>query len=92
VVVVFPDRILADRELRAGLGLPPDLETWYDLASLRRFVTERAGAPVIDATDALADGSVDYRESDTHLSDVGNVAAGRFVGERLAELLAPGSS
>jgi len=92
VVVVFPDRILADGELRAHLGLPADLETWYDLASLRRFVAERAGAPVIDTTDALADGSVDYRESDTHLSDVGNVAAGRFVGERLAELLAPGSS
>jgi hypothetical protein len=87
VVVVFPDRILADRELRARLGLPADLETWYDLASLRRFVAERAGAPVIDATDALEGGSVNYRESDTHLSDVGNVAAGRFVGGRLAELL-----
>jgi hypothetical protein len=87
VVVVFPDRILADRELRERLGLPADLEAWYDLGSLRRFVLERAGVPVVDATDALRDGSVNYRSSDTHLSDVGNVAAGRFVGEKLAQIL-----
>ena len=90
VVVVFPDRILADRELRARLGLPADLEALYDLASLRRFVAESAGAPLVDVTDALTDGSVHYRESDTHLSDVGNTVAGRFVGERLAELLSSG--
>lgn len=86
-VVVFPDRIVADRELRARLGLPVELESYFDLERLRRFVGERAGAPVIDATEALRDGSVHYRPSDTHLSDTGNVAAGRFVGERLAELL-----
>jgi hypothetical protein len=88
VVVVVPDRILADGELRERLGLPADLEKYYDLGALRRFVAERAGAPVVDVTDALRGGSVDYRESDTHLSDVGNVAAGRFVGERLAGFLA----
>jgi hypothetical protein len=89
VVVVFPDRILADRELRERLSLPADLESFYDLASLRRFVAERAGAPVLDATPALQGASADYRESDTHLSDPGNVAAGRFVGARLADLLEP---
>ena len=57
------------------------------LGSLRRFVAERAGVPVIDATDALRGGSAHYRESDTHLSDPGNALAGRFVGERLAQIL-----
>lgn len=92
VVVVFPDRILADRDLRAALGLPSDLERYYDLASLRRFVAERAGVPVVDVTDALTDGSIHYRESDTHLSDVGNVTAGRYVGAQLAALLGPASA
>jgi hypothetical protein len=87
VVVVFPDRILADRELRERLGLA-DLEAHYDAGSLRRFVAEHAaGLPVVDATDALAGGSGNYRPSDTHLSDVGNQVAGRYVGERLATLL-----
>jgi hypothetical protein len=89
VVVVFPDRIAVDRELRARIGLPADLEAYFDLGKLRRFVADRAGAPVVDATEALRDGSVNYRPSDTHLSDVGNVAAGRFVGARLAEVLPP---
>jgi hypothetical protein len=87
VVVVFPDRILADLELRERVGLPADLEGFYDLASLRRFVAEHAGVPVIDTTDALRATPGSYRESDTHLSDPGNTTAGRFVGERLAELL-----
>jgi hypothetical protein len=87
VVVVFPDRIAVDGELRARLGLPAELEAFYDLGRLRRFVAERAGVPVIDVTEALRDGSVNYRPSDTHLSDVGNVAAGRYVGARLDELL-----
>jgi hypothetical protein len=91
-VVVFPDRVLADRELRGRLGLPADLESYYDLGSLRRFIAEQAGAPVVDVTDALRDGSVNYRPSDTHLSDTGNVVAGRFVGEKLAEILAPALS
>jgi len=92
VVVVFPDRILADLELRERLGLPADLEAYYELGSLRRFVAERAGAPVVDVTEALTDGSVHYRPSDTHLSDEGNVVAGRFVGEKLAEILQPALS
>jgi hypothetical protein len=87
VVVIFPDRLLADRELRERLGLS-DLDERVDLATLRRFVAEHAaGLPVVDATDALSGGSENYRPSDTHLSDVGNVVAGRYVGERLAELI-----
>jgi hypothetical protein len=87
VVVVFPDRIVVDRELRSRLGLPGDLEPYFDLGRLRRLVAERAGVPVLDATAALDDGSANYRSSDTHLSDTGNVVAGRYVGEELAELL-----
>jgi hypothetical protein len=87
VVVVFPDRILADRELRERLDLA-DLDARYDTGALRRFVAEHAaGLPVVDATDALAGGSANYRPSDTHLSDVGNQVAGRDVGEHLAGLL-----
>lgn len=86
-VVVFPDRILADRELRERLGLA-DLPERVDLGTLRRFVAEHAaGLPVVDATDALTGGSESYRPSDTHLSDVGNRVAGRYVGDRLAEIL-----
>jgi hypothetical protein len=87
VVVVFPDRVLVDRELRERLGLG-DLDARADLDRLRRFVAEHAaGLPVVDTTDALRDGSVNFRPSDTHLSDVGNVVAGRHVGAALAALL-----
>jgi hypothetical protein len=87
VVVVFPDRILADRELRERLGLA-DLAARADLGRLRRFVAEHAaGLPVVDVTDALAGDGVHYRPSDTHLSDVGNVVAGRRVGAALDPLL-----
>jgi hypothetical protein len=87
-LVVFPDRVLADAALRARLAPDPDA---YDLGRLRRWVSERLGdlAP-IDVTPALAGASGVYRASDTHLSDLGNVRAGRFVGERLAERLPEG--
>ena len=88
VIVVFPDRIVADREMRARVGLSFDLDRRNEMARLRTFVAEHAGdAPVIDATEALTDGSIHYRSSDTHLSDVGNQVAGELVGKRLAELL-----
>jgi hypothetical protein len=90
VVVVFPDRVVADREVRARVGLSFDLDRRNDMARLRTFVAEHAGdAPVIDATEALTDGSIHYRSSDTHLSDVGNQVAGELVGKRLADLLPP---
>lgn len=89
VVVVFPDRIVADRELRARLGVSLDAEWQSAFGTLRRLIVVAAdGAPVVDATDALSGGSVNYRASDTHLSDVGNQVAGRFVGGELAAILA----
>jgi hypothetical protein len=86
-IVVFPDRVVADREIRARVALSFDLDRRNDMARLRTFVAEQAGeTPVVDTTDTLTDGSVNYRSSDTHLSDVGNQVAGKYVGERLAEI------
>ena len=90
-VVVFPDRILADRELRERLALPDPPEA-YALGRLRDFVSSAVpGAALVDTTGVLSGPSEHYRSSDTHLSDVGNVVAGRYVGERLAGLLAQSS-
>jgi hypothetical protein len=86
-IVVFPDRVVADREIRARVGLSFDRGRLDEIAQLRTFVEKQAGdVPVIDTTEVLTDGSVNYRSSDTHLSDVGNQVAGRYVGERLAEI------
>jgi hypothetical protein len=87
VVVVFPDRVLADAELRARLRLEADPAA-YDLERLRRWVREHSEPPpLVDVTGPLSGPAANYRASDTHLSDVGNRVAGRHVGERLAELL-----
>ena len=91
-IVVFPDRIVADREIRARVGLSLDLDRRNELAKLRAFVAEQAGdTPVLDTTETLTDGSVNYRSSDTHLSDVGNQVAGKYVGEQLAERFRSGT-
>ena len=91
-IVVFPDRIVADREIRARVGLSLDLDRRNELAKLRAFVVEHAGDTlVLDTTETLTDGSVNYRSSDTHLSDVGNQVAGKYVGEQLAERLRSGA-
>jgi len=87
VLVVFPDRILADSELRARVGLD-DRPDAYDLERLLRWMRENSGPPAfIDVTGALSGPASHYRNSDTHLSDEGNRVAGRYVGERLAERL-----
>jgi len=87
VWVVFPDRVLADTELQARLGWT-DEPPGYDLDRLTRWVRERAGdVPLVDLTEPLRGPASNYRSSDTHLSDEGNVVAGRYVGDRLAEHL-----
>jgi len=86
VVVLFPDRILADRELRAAF--PADVAESDAPRRVHDAVLEAlAGLPVIDTLPLLEQLPRAYRESDTHLSDAGNVAAGEFVAARLAELL-----
>jgi len=89
LLVVFPDRILVDSDLRRLLGRDLAAEG-YDLERLRRWIEENVQGPaVLDTTDALRGGSEHYRSADTHLSDLGNVVAGRWVGEQLATLLFP---
>ncbi len=86
-MVVFPDRVLADTELQARLGWA-DEPPGYDLDRLTRWVRERAGdVPLVELAEPLRGPAANYRSSDTHLSDEGNVVAGRYVGERLAEHL-----
>jgi hypothetical protein len=87
VLVVFPDRILVDGDLRRLLGRDLPAEG-YDLQRLRRWVEDNVdGPPVLDTTVVLRGGSERYRIADTHLSDLGNLVAGKWVGERLATLL-----
>ena len=89
VLVVFPDRILVDADLRRLLGRDLAAEG-YDLQRLRRWIeAEVEGPPVLDTTEVLSGGSEYYRSGDTHLSDLGNLVAGEWVGERLATLLFP---
>jgi hypothetical protein len=89
VLVVFPDRILVDADLRRLLGRDLVAEG-YDLQRLRRWIEANVeGPPVLDTTEALSGGSEYYRSGDTHLSDLGNLMAGEWVGERLATLLFP---
>lgn len=92
LLVVFPDRILADAELRALVGLEED-STAYDLDRLTRWMRAHSSPPpLVDVTDALSGPASHYRSSDTHLSDEGNVVAGRHVGGRLVEWLESGST
>jgi len=86
VVVLFPDRVLADAELRAEF--PPDVgESDAPLRVHDAVVAALTGIPLIDTLPLLANLPRAYRENDTHLSDAGNVAAGEFVAAGLAELL-----
>ena len=87
VLVVFPDRILVDADLRRLLGRDLDAEG-YDLQRLRRWIeTHVEGSPVLDTSEVLRGGGEHYRKGDTHLSDLGNLVVGKWVGERLATRL-----
>ena len=86
VLVVFPDRLRVDPPLaralaidRAGPGVDPDRQ----LRAVRAVTLPR-----IEVEEVLGAGAENFREGDTHLSDLGNLRAGRFVGEALAALLA----
>ena len=86
VVVLFPDRVLADAELRAEF--PSEVgESDAPLRVHDAVVAALAGIPLIDTLPLLANLPRAYRQNDTHLSDAGNVAAGEYVAARLAELL-----
>jgi lysophospholipase L1-like esterase len=86
VVVLFPDRLLADAELRAQF--PTEIaDSDAPLRVHDAVVTALAGIPIVDTLPLLAALPRAYRKNDTHLSDAGNVAAGEYVAARLAELL-----
>ncbi|MCP5058893.1 MAG: SGNH/GDSL hydrolase family protein [bacterium] len=82
-LVVFPDRVLVDRSLGRAIG-----------AEQGKYATGRLDAWVDDVwpeairvAPGLAAGAENFRLEDTHLSDLGNLRAGRLVGESLAEKL-----
>ncbi|HET6349524.1 MAG TPA: hypothetical protein VFH88_10635 [Candidatus Krumholzibacteria bacterium] len=77
-VVVFPDRILVDRELQALLGNPPLTDTGNKYEFSLRLTWREIGM-----RDVLSDRPGLYRPVDTHLSDLGNVVAGETVAGRI---------
>ena len=84
--MLFPDRILVDPELQKLLR--PEGPTIAAAETLRSFVRQSfADLPLIDTTPLLQGRAGLYRAVDTHLSDLGNVTAGRFVALRLADVI-----
>ncbi|HEX6792189.1 MAG TPA: hypothetical protein VF247_12830 [Candidatus Krumholzibacteria bacterium] len=83
-LVVFPDRVLADAELRARMNVgAPDASIKNHGVAVSAFHADR----IFDVYELLDGRAGMYREVDTHLSDLGNVAAGEFVGSGLAAYL-----
>jgi len=86
VVVVFPDRVIADSELRLLLELEP--KQTAPLNVLHSLVYQAVpDAPTIEVVNALRGHSAMYRIGDTHLSDLGNKIAGEYGREKRAALL-----
>jgi hypothetical protein len=83
-LAVFPDRVLADSQLQELMGMQaPDASS-----QLHEYATQLEADGVIDVYGQLAARTGMYRTVDTHLSDLGNVVAGEYVGNALAEALA----
>ena len=87
IIVVFPDRVLVDAELRERLKV--GAEQLALLHSLRALVYQAVpDVPVLELAEALQGRPGLYRTEDTHLSDLGNKIAGYYVGKKLGERLA----
>ena len=83
ILVVFPERASVDTELQQSMRI--EAERLEPSLASRAFATEAIPADqVIDVSTVLAGRPGMYRTADTHLSDLGNVTAGRYVGEALA--------
>jgi hypothetical protein len=82
-LVVFPDRVLVDTELQELMNIQELDASWQ----LHDYATQLEADRVLDMYDPLEGMSGMYREVDTHLSDLGNVTAGEFVGTALTEEL-----
>ena len=87
LIVVFPDRVIADSEIQTRLNIGPD--QLDPINSLHALVYQAApNVPIIEVADTLRGRSGMYRVGDTHLSDLGNKIAGEYVGDKLVGLLA----
>jgi hypothetical protein len=87
ILVVFPDRVAVDKELREQLKVSTDQIAV--LRSLYALVNQTLpDTPVLEVAEALQGRAGMYRADDTHLSDLANIIAGNYVGRRLFELLA----
>jgi hypothetical protein len=87
IIVVFPDRVVVDAELRERLNV--GAEQLAPLHSLHALVYQAVPeTPVLEVAEALQGHPGMYRTDDTHLSDLGNKIAGYYVGEKLVEQLA----
>jgi hypothetical protein len=86
IIVLFPDRVIVDQELRDRLNLGEE-----QLASPRRLSTlvyqAVPDSPVVEVATELQSRSGMFRAGDTHLSDLGNKIAGSYVGKELVGLL-----
>jgi lysophospholipase L1-like esterase len=88
VIVLFPYRIAADARLREVFPERDIAESDLPRRMHEHVATALADLPVIDTLPVIASlDTVAYRANDPHLSDAGNVAAGEYVAERLAEIL-----
>ena len=80
-LVIFPDRLLADEQLRTLMGIQvPDAS-----AQAHGFASSLGADRVLDVYGQLAGKTGMFRAADTQLSDLGNVVAGEYVGTTLAE-------
>lgn len=88
ILVLFPDRVSVDQDLRSQLQLGE--EQLVPLRQLSKLVYQAVpGVPVLDVANALRGRTGMYRFGDTHLSDLGNTLVGSYVGKEMVKLLAP---
>jgi hypothetical protein len=87
IMVLFPDRVIVDKDLRIRLNLGE--EPLAPLRQLSKLVYQAVpGSPVLDVATELRGRSGMYRSGDTHLSDLGNKLVGSYVGKEMVNLLA----
>ena len=80
-LVIVPDRLLAEEKLRTLMGIAvPDASV-----QAHGFASSFGADRVLDVYGQLAEKPGMYRSDDTHLSDLGNVVAGEYVGTALAD-------
>jgi lysophospholipase L1-like esterase len=87
VIVLFPYRILGDAKLRSVFPRREIADSDLPRRMHEHVAAALADLPVIDTLPVIEALAGAYRANDVHLSDAGNVAAGEYVADRLAEIL-----